>query len=266
MVIREALAERVSGLKKRVPIETPVIDAVSLPAKIVSSTVIPLGKVDGIIPIIARGSAYGEVAGRWYRVTFARALPDAQVVAVAEGRAGEIPTPTAPTIATSKVELAKTIPVTIEVVTIPYLNEQFPSFSGKPEALVDALNTQRDMLYRVQGSCYGPYPHKGGGINFTIGQLNSILGRIKKAIEDTNASISDLRNKVQATLDEQRRNIDAAVNGGLANVLPLLYNAWGIPKTMAVTPLHVRNVTETGFDFQSYGKTTCRYIAVGSLR
>jgi len=280
MTLRSILAERVSPLKKRFRIETPVIDEVPAAAKIVSSMALELPSVLGMILVISRGKAYGETAGLWYRVTFPKALNEPSIVAVAEGRAGSIPSVAAPKITIASVEVASTsvavpasIPVEIPTTVIPYVNESFPSLTSDIAWVRDQIcapvNRIVESLYRIQAR-----------INDSIYRINEGFTKTKKAVEDSNTSIADLRTKtetgINAGLKTSRDNTQKAlnttiintqdsVNKGLASLIPSLYAAWGLPSTMIITPIHIRNLTATGFEFQSYGKTTCYWIAIGSL-
>jgi len=273
------LAERISPIKKRLKIETPIIDETAASAAILSNLALEFPEFLGRVPVVARGKAYGELAGVWYRVPFPKTLNEPSVVAVAEGRAGAIPSIAAPKISIATVEITTTsvavpaaIPVEIPVTVIPYLNESFPYLTSDlawvREQICAPINKIVASLYRVQSR-----------INDTIGRINEGFGKTKKAVEDTNKSISDLRvksesaintglsgsrDKTQRALNTSIVNTQDSVNKGLGALIPALYAAWGLPSTMIITPIHIRNVTSTGFEFQSYGKTTCYYIAVGS--
>ena len=294
MAVRRRVAKALSPLKRIVGIQTPILDLVPLRAEIISQMELDLPRVLGRIPVIVRGKAYGEVAGRWYRVVFPRAIQDPSVVAIGEGRTGEIPKVTAPKISIPSFALPKISRVKVPTVKlptvkhveipelkIPFINLSFPYYVtdvGILKELVEALNKNTKMLYKLQGR-----------VNDGIERLNTALDKIKETFIASKDALVDLRNKVQTGFNEYRGNINVEINGvlsdvrkkvqtafnqnagntessvnaGLAAVLPSLYNAWGIPHIMVLTPLHVRNVTITGFDFQSYGKTTCYYIAVG---
>jgi len=279
MTLREIVAERLSPLKKRLRMETPLINEVPAVARIISSLALEFPEILGMVPIIARGKAYGETAGLWYRVAFPKAIAEPSVVAVAEGRVGAIPSVAAPTITIGTVEVTTTsvavpsaIPVEIPVTVIPYINESFPylvsDIAWVNEQICKPVNRITASLYRIQSR-----------INDTIGRVNQGFAKTEKAVKDTNASISDLRkksesainlgfrdsrDKTQKALNYSIVNTQDSVNKGLASLIPALYRAWGLPSTMIVTPIHVRNLTSSGFEFQSYGKTTCYYIAVGS--
>ena len=279
MALRTILAERLAPIKKRLKLETPVIEEAPLLAKVISSIELAFPSILGKIPVIVRGKAYGETAGYWYRVSFPRALSEPSVVCVGEARGGLIPTVPAPKVtiasvgvASTKVGVPKTIPVEIPVTAIPYINESFPyfisDFAWVRKQICEPLNELVKSLYRVQSR-----------LNEGIRRINDGFAKTKKAVQDTNASLSDFRGKVESSINTGLRssrdnaqralnttikNTESAVNERLAAIIPALYNAWGISSRMTITPIHVRNVTSTGFEFQSYGKTTCYYIAVGS--
>jgi len=333
MGLRTIIAERISPLRKRLKLDTPIIDEIVASAEIISSETLeftPESLGLGLVPVIARGKTYGEAAGVWYRVTFPKSLNNPSIVAVAEGRIGAIPGVAAPKITIANVEVAtalaapvKTIavqstvpvasaavqtsvPVDIPTTVIPYLNESFPyltsDYAWVRDQICTPVNKIVESLYTLQTR-----------LNDIIEFVNDGFAKTKKGFENTNVSISDLRTKVntavgdlrtnvnksiddlrtktqtsineglktlrdnaQAAQDTARDNVQKAlnntivntqdsVNRGLAALIPSLYAAWGLPSSMVITPIHVRNVTSTGFEFQSYGKTTCYYIAVGSL-
>ena len=271
--LRSRVAQRLSTVKEYLSVKLPIIEETPLTADVLYSHQFAFPEVRGIIPIIVRGKAYGEVAGRWYAVSFPRTLVDPSVVCVGEARAGAIPDVKAPAIKISTVAVPKPIPIEIPVTLIPYINESFPYYTSDyawvREQLCAPLNRLTKSLYRVQSR-----------INDAIGRINDGFGKTKNAFQSTNSSLSDFRNKVQGALDgdrkntenavnsglsRDRKNTEDAVNSGLSRVIPGLYAAWGISERMIVTPLHVRSVSPAGFQFQSFGKTTAYYIAMGSL-
>ena len=257
MALRSRVAQRLSTVKEHLSVKLPIIEETTLTADVIYSHEFPLPEVRGITPIIVRGKAYGDVAGRWYAVSFPRRLSEPSVVCVGEARAGAIPEVKAPAIKISTVAVPTPIPIEIPVTLIPYINESFPYYTSDHawarEQLCEPLNSLTRSLYRVQSR-----------INDAIGRINDGFGKTKKAFESINSSLSDFRNKVQTTLDGGRKNTEDAVNSGLSKVIPGLYAAWGISDRMIATPLHVRSVSPAGFQFQSYGKTTAYYIAMGS--
>jgi len=110
MAIRGIIAKRISKLK-RVGIETPIIDETALPAEVISvegffqPSLDVYERIESIrdiierlknLPQIAHGTAYGEEAGRWYRVSYPKRMPGATPVAIGVARGGEIPRRTIP--------------------------------------------------------------------------------------------------------------------------------------------------------------------------
>jgi uncharacterized protein YoxC len=322
MVLRETVAERVSDLKKRLP-TTPILKEMSMTAKIISSDLLAFPQVGGIIPAIARGKAYGELAGVWYHVTFTRELMDPSLAAIGEGRRGVIPTPKAPTIDVPSVSIGvPSVSIGVPSVSVGVVSARVPRAAA---ITIPAVRSGHVPTSLGRFACGWAIASLTDGLNDLVVTMESVLVRVNELIDDLVGSVNDvrssvvsvdekvddLRNKVNDALEslrsnaenasnngldalrkntEQasnagldklrentekasttglgtlRKNVESAVNKGLAAVIPELYAAWGIPQNMAPTPVHVRNVTSTGFDFQSYGKTTVYYIAMGSLR
>lgn len=298
MAVRRTIAEAVGRPLKRAGIQTPIMDKIPLRARMISNLEFVFPATLGLIPVIARGKAYGELAGKWYKVFFPRSMRDPSVVAIGEGRTGEIPTVKAPTISvpdvvvgipTVSVKVASAAAAKIADIKVPKIDlPHIPTSIGRFECgwaisgLCDSLN---NMVEIVETGLKR--------INDLRDKLADTLNDVKSSLESIDGKVDDLRTKVNTALDQLRgntqasinnglkklrgnvqagtntalgtmaSNVSSAVNDGLSKVLPGLYDAWGIPHSMALTALHVRNVTNTGFEFQSYGKTTCYYIAVG---
>jgi len=108
--------------------------------------------------------------------------------------------------------------------------------------LAEALSTQVDLTQAAMQNA----------VNVPINDLNAKLG---SHVSDINGLISTINSRWRDQLD--------AIAGAVNLRLNDLYNMWGIPSNMVITPLHVRNVTSTGFEFQSFGNTTCSWIALG---
>ena len=237
MAIRRRIAERIATPLKRAGVETPVLEQIPHRAEEISAFYYQLvqeasrGQVTELlrIPAFAHGKAYGETAGFWYRVTFPKPINNPNVVAVGEGRRGEIPEVKAPRI---------TIPdITIPDITIP----RVPTSLGRFE-------------------CGWAIASLTDGLNDLVEVLEGVLVRINEIIDKTSDAVAKTRENIRQYVD----NIRDSVNSGLGGILPALYVAWGIPSNMAVTPLHIRNVTSTGFEFQSFGRTTCHWICLGT--
>jgi len=285
MTIRESIAKRVSPLKQRLRLETPVIDEVPMMAENLHTQAFELpGGLGGMIPVIIRGKAYGDVAGKWYRVSFSKTLGSPSVVAVGEARGGKIPSVAAPTINISAAEVASesidiaSVSVTVDIPTtkIPFINASFPALYSDiawvQKQICDPVNTIRNSVVDMQSK-----------LNDAIGRINEGLAKASQVAKDLNNAINDglkktrdnaqnalndglkkSRDNTQRALGDTISNVRDSVNNGLSQLIPNLYSAWGLPSTMIITPVHIRNVSSTGFEFQSFGKTTCYYIAIGN--
>lgn len=82
-----------------------------------------------------------------------------------------------------------------------------------------------------------------------------LTAQVEKIRTFINEGIITEFNAVQDQVDE----IQVRAN----EILDDLYDSWGVEKGTILTPVHVRNVNSSGFEFQSYGDTTIYYIAVG---
>lgn len=116
------------------------------------------------------------------------------------------------------------------------------------------------------------------GVNDTVDLLHEKLwGQIDKAkdslqkmqgdyaIEMTD-QINKVRDNIGATIGDVHNEIFTQTNyvrDRVNNVTKDLYRMWGVPSGYILTPVHIRNVTSAGFEFQSYGNTTVHYIAIG---
>ena len=83
----------------------------------------------------------------------------------------------------------------------------------------------------------------------TIDQINKVRDSIELSIADLHNSTNSQVNMVRDRVNDVIRN---------------LYQMWGVPVGYILTPIHIRNITPTGFEFQSFGDTTIQFIAVGS--
>lgn len=332
-MLRNRVAERVAPLKKRLAIKTPILDEVPLRAELIGAYEFPFPRVAGIIPVLVHGKAYGEVAGRWYRVTFPRPIFNPSIVCVGEARRGELPRPTIREIAIPPIEEIPRIEIpaveeipALERIThmeIPEIRIRVPNWTLRIPTADDFvnlikkffgdwgwLNWIRDaiawaignweyalwdiffrprFLERLNEQVLKPLRETlttmRDRVNDKIGEINArfdeALDKVDAGLETLRSNVQDrvetlqlrandavetLRSRTQDRLDRLRATTQARVNETLVTIFPRLYDAWGIPETMALTPLHVRRVTSTGFESQSYGRTTCYYLAVGSRR
>jgi hypothetical protein len=112
------------------------------------------------------------------------------------------------------------------------------------------LNVLWDSFVQVQ------IDRVGDSINGIAGDVNTKVNTQLTQIQNSmNAVIGDANTKI----NNQIGAIQDAVNLRLND----LYNMWGLPTNMIPTPLHVRNATSSGFEFQSYGNTTAYWFAIG---
>jgi len=101
-------------------------------------------------------------------------------------------------------------------------------------------------------------------------QIDYVRDRVNEVVRDTYNNLMDqidyVRDRANEVLSENfdklMDQIDA-VEDRINKRLVDLYEMWGIPKNIALTPLHVRNVTSHGFEFLSLGNTTAYWFAVG---
>jgi len=240
------------------------------------------------LPSFAYGEAYGETAGQWYRVTYQKSIKDAVPVCVARGRSGAI---------TTKV-IERVSAVAIPSITIPkvgirtwhcrhcgvgYFTLVYRSCpecgSSNIEELTAAdryekagwyrslwnakkrlgdwgiLNWARDSIANVF-AWLGYYLLGGNGVFVLADALSSQVDKVQSAVQGAfNKAIGDVNDRLKRQTDFVTDRINLRLND--------LYAIWGLPENMAVTPVHTRNETDSGFDFQSYGKTTIHFIAIG---
>ena len=263
MAIRRRIAERIATPLKRAGVETPVLEQIPHRAEELAAFYYEAvqqssrGQIAELlrIPAFAHGKAYGETPGFWYRVTFPKTILSPNVVAVAEGRSGAIPAVTAPRITIPTVDLPTLKDITIPDIVIPRVPTSLGRFQcgWAIASLTDGLN---DLMGVLEGVLVR--------VNEIIDKTSDAVAKTRENIRDVYDSLTDFRSKVQASLNKYRDNIESSVNSGLGRILPALYIAWGIPSNMAVTSVNIRNVTSTGFEFQSMGKTTIHWICLGT--
>lgn len=315
MALRRKIAERVSTVKERAGLRTPILDEVPLMAETLARFELP----KGVIPAMARGKAYGETAGLWYRVTFPHPIYEPIVVCVGEARKGDIPksklVPSIPLIPTipeleklldiPKIEdLIKVLKEKIPDLTIPKWSLHMPTsddfvnlvktffgdwsvFNWMRDAIAWAIGNFEyaiwDTLFRPRG-----LEKMNELLGMTQDRINDRLEKIRGIFNTKLADIDDrldtLRTRVNDRLpllgdgvDERLETLRSGVNDRVETVrsrvnesfeelFPRLYAAWGLRRDMALTALHIRNVYSTGFEFQSFGQTTCYWLAVGRRR
>ena len=312
MVLRRKIAERIAPPLKRVGLQTPILKQIPLRAEIISQEELTFPRVLGRIPVIVRGKAYGEVAGRWYRVVFPRAIKDPGVAPVGVARTTTLPrvpiptiriTPVGkiPAIVSKAVDKIPDVEFPVINITVPRIRWKIPTaddfINGIKQFLGDwgwAFNWIRDAIAWAYGNAqywgystftkpwqekmnvvldnvYTSFDNTRKAINDRIKRINERFETMRTRVNtgfgtlrgNTDTAVETLRKRANSRFETLRGNTESSVNTALGKLFPALYDAWGIPHNIALTPIHVRNVTSTGFEFQSYGKTTCYYIAVG---
>ena len=224
-------------------------------------------------PAFVHGEAYGEVAGRWYRVTYPRPLRNATPVAVARARAGTI----------IKRVIEKLPDVSIEPISRPPRTpfKRFKLYSKTEAEFIDAIyeglpSWLEPIPAPLWGNWRNAFAQAGGRFLFWIQgfvmnpRANSIRDELNAAIKDLDKRRDTQAKYIIDAINTRIKAINVKINSQLEKVrealnvrLYDLFKMWGIPTDMAITPVHTRNETDTGFEFQSFGKTRIHYIAIG---
>lgn len=296
MALRRRLAERISTVKAQAGLEAPILKEVPVPAKIVSSEIFfsaesitslkQVGRV-GILPVIVKGEAKGDIAGLWYKVRFPRAMIHPQVVAVAEARKGVRPDPgqtpkLAPLEKLAKIPEIKALDKILETgipkLKLPHIRETIGEFvvskpygcppicppgTGLVQDLAKALNKAVDVveagLKRIN-DIVDKIDYRLEKIRTT---LNTKLTEIDDRLDTLRTKVNDRLAVATADVDDRFETLRTNTNTVFSGLFPRLYSAWGQRSDMALTTVNVRNVTGTGFEFLSMGDTTIHYIAIG---
>jgi len=236
MGMRERIASRMSRLAQR-GVETPILNEVAVPAEVLSVSGFSAPTLDAFkpealgdlvksfqaLPSFAHGKAVGATAGQWYRVRYPKAMTGAVPVIVGLGRLGSI---------TNRV---------IERVERHDFNNDF--YCDKVAAGARDRAKTLSPPWPLDG-LWGWFCDTFVYAAFFAGW--AMGGWVLNVLWDS-------------FLQPQIDRVQDAVNLRLED----LYNTWGLPTNVVPTPLHVRNVTSSGFEFQSYGNTTVYWIAVG---
>ena len=242
MALRKRIAERLSGLDRTTG-ETPILDEVAVPATVVAVSGFNLPLTQGLaqggilqqlqgfegFPSFAWGTAVGNKAGQWYTVFYPHTIKGAVPVAIAQGRLTNI-----------------NFREIVRVAREDY-GEQGDFNSDYYCKLV--AQGARDRVNQLAP----PWPLNlvwdfivGGMVYWGFYAAWLVSGWILNVLWDV---------FIQKQIDNVRDAVNLRLND--------LYAMWGIPTNMAVTPLHIRNASDTGFEFQSFGQVTCYWIAIG---
>lgn len=213
------------------------------------------------------GVSRGPAKGIWYRVVFPSPVRDAAVVAVAEGKGGAIKTR-----AIDKIESVKVAGIgkisDVRAKTISRITTSKSEISGRLKRDFGdwwAFNWARDsivsvlteILYWVHYHLVQPQTDKVQlAINSAIGDINSKINRQVDTIASrVNTVVGDFNSKIDRQIDR--------VTDRTNYILSDLYDMWGLPKNMALAPVHIRNVRSAGFEWLSLGNMKCHWICIG---
>lgn len=220
-----------------------------------------------LLPTIVKGKVYGGDAGAWYRVAFPEPVGNPSVVCVGEGREGAI--------TFREIERAGDVPAAAVSLT-PDIGAKTISLSLQSErAIVDRLarewgdwgifNWIRDAiawgvgrtLYWFQERIVAPNMRNAQDtVNSAISDFNwKVNDQAGRLVNSINWAIAQTNSRINAQIDHVRNRANQTLRD--------LYAMWGVSEDVALTPLHVRNVSPSGFEWQSYGDTTAYFIAIG---
>ena len=91
--------------------------------------------------------------------------------------------------------------------------------------------------------------------------LNDYRAKIETGV---NSTMADSRAKTQKALNDFRDATQVSVNEGLSQIIPTLYSMMGLPIGQLMSPINVRNVTTSSFEFYSLSSgLKLHYIAIG---
>ncbi len=121
--------------------------------------------------------------------------------------------------------------------------------------LKDGVNETVDLVYN---KLYGQIDKTTTAMQENINRLyaTETIDQINKVRDSIDLAIGDLHTATNAQVNYIRDRVN--------NVIKDLYRMWGVPGGYILTPVHIRNITNVGFEFQSYGTTTIHFIAIGT--
>lgn len=225
--------ERVREIKRELGIREGIIEKL-IPVR---SEVLQAEVGELALLKVAYGTAYGDKAGVWYKVPFKTTIFNPVVVAVSEAKTTKI--------ITRKIEKVSDITAkTIDRVSVKRTDIE----DNIKKKLGDwgVFNWIRDSI------AYGlSYIFKWVFDVIVGDQIDYVQEKVNEVIEDFNTKVNEQVDKITSRVNK---------------VLTDLYKMWGIPTDKALAPVHVRNVTNTGFEFLSLGKHKIYWIAIGKRR
>lgn len=329
-MIRGTLLKQLKGATFFRATEMPIAKEIAIPADIRSIRSPPsLGGITNIqeliaamqqLPVMISGTAYGRIAGQWYRVTFPRRIEDPHVVCTGMARAGdyitaEIPRVSKPTMREiarasrpSLVDIPREPREEIPPIAIewPTKDEMMSETRAKLESGCNEMIKARigDWLAPpwistgtfcrgIANASFGrwlsdfwdkyvksKFEALKKGVNDTVNLVyDKLYGQIDKAttamqeninrlyVTETTDQINKVRDSIAVSMTDMYNSTNSQVNqirDRVNTVIKDLYRMWGVPVGYILTPIHIRNITSTGFEFQSFGNTTIQFMAIGS--
>ena len=131
-----------------------------------------------------------------------------------------------------------------------------PQIDNVRDAVNKAIADQMDKINSALSS-------QVDKINVRLGDLRgNVNTALSSQVDKINARLSTLVDNINGTNSSQIDKVIARVN----TVLTDLYDSWGLPSGIIATPVHIRNLSTSGFEWQSYGGTTVHWIAIGKTK
>lgn len=208
------------------------------------------------IPAIIKGILHGAEAGRWYRYAFPRPLKNAVVTANPSTR-----------VADWKERLIERIPGIAKVGIVRVMRADFNSSTycnlvasgardrckqiGPPWPLDIIWDWFCDTL--VYSLFYAGWLAAGWILNVLWDSF------IQPQIDRVKDSIDGVVNNVASGLKTQIDHVTEAMNHRLGD----LYTMWGLPYTLNLSTVMLRNVNSTGFEWLSLGNMDIWFQAIG---
>jgi hypothetical protein len=95
--------------------------------------------------------------------------------------------------------------------------------------------------------------------------FGTTIASINTEVNNTIVNIQSTVSKAVGALDGKITTQTTALENRANQTIRDLYSMWGLTPGIAATPIHVRNITETGFEWLSLGETKIHFIAIGGL-
>jgi hypothetical protein len=295
-MLRGNIIKKIRGVSFFETVETPLANEIALPADIDHIQAPPAwGNITNFqelieamekLPVVVSGSAYGKMAGQWYSVIFPRRVENPHVVCTAMARAGSFITSEIPRVSMPSLkEIPKEAREEIPDIKLTWPSKDTMSSETRAKLEEGCIKMIKERI----GEWLAP-PFLSTG-TFCKGIANASFGEwlsdfwdtyIKIKFEDLKYGITDTIDLVYKKLWNQTDKATSTLQDNIAilynstnsqvdqirdrinNVLKDLYKMWGVPSGYILTPVHIRNITPTGFEFQSYGETTVQFVAVGT--